>query len=569
VATSPPTKKGILELLDFNSSLKTPVFQRSFAWRRAQVDDMWDDLKRAVDAPNGPEEYFLGLIVLDDKDQIQDGQQRLATTLLLAAEMHQLIESAKQSGEHDEQVATDAVAQVSPALRQSPNKPLVISIHDQEALLSRTGIRSDSPESARRLAAARLRLHGHLEHDLQGRKSADAKIARLKQWGEFLRGAAYTVVLRVPTKDAHNIFETLNTRGVRLTNGDLVKSHLIARATDTALAVSKWNQVTQALKDERGRYEADLETFLLHYFGSRYGKTTKAEFFADYRAEVEGSDALATLDELLENAGLYRALVAPDKATAFWTTHGPGTQQAIELLNGLGLKQLRYMLLSVLRDFAPGGAKKARLKKQGGAVLGIVAWSMRGLVHGRTGGGEAERTYISGAKEIREGRITSIEHLKKWFVQHNMLVLDNDAFRNEFMTFRFDSKFSHNRARAVLYALEYYKVPNKSGLTPRRTLTLEHVLPQSPAPGQWAQFTAGERDIYAYKLGNLLLIDGPSGANDQLANKEWPAKRQLIKSWPNQTPLTTEALKQRSWGKATINKRTRDLADLSVKAWKA
>ena len=33
-------------------------------------------------------------------------------------------------------------------------------------------------------------------------------------------------------KDAHNIFETLNTRGVRITNGDLVTSHPIARATD-------------------------------------------------------------------------------------------------------------------------------------------------------------------------------------------------------------------------------------------------------------------------------------------------------------------------------------------------
>lgn len=569
MATPPPAKRGILELLDFDSSLKTPVFQRSFAWRNAQVDDMWTDLKRALDAPKGPDEYFLGLLVLDESDQIQDGQQRLATTLLLAAEMHQLIESAKKSGTHDEQVATDAVAQISPALRQSPTKPLVISVQDQVALLSRAGIRSDSPESTRRFAAARQRIRSHLEADLATRKSTDAKLGRLKQWGAFLRGPAYTVVLRVPTKDAHNIFETLNTRGVRLTNGDLVKSHLVARATDTALAVSKWNEVTQALRDERGRYEADLETFLLHYYGSRYKKTTKAEFFTNYRADIESSDALATLDELIESAHLYRGLVAPEKTPDFWAERGPGTQQAIELLNGLGLKQLRYLLLTVLRDFAPGGTKKARHKKQGDAVLKIAAWSLRGLVHGRTGGGEAERTYITASKEIREGRIATIDKLRKWFVDRNMLVVGDEAFKKEFATFRFDSKFSHNRARAVLYALDYYKIPNKSGLTPRSTLTLEHVLPQSPAPGQWAHFSDGEREVYAHQLGNLLLVDGPSGANDQLANREWSDKRKLMKSWPNQTPLTAEALKHGTWTKATIDSRTKALTDLAAKAWSA
>src|SRR4029079_12799310 len=137
--------------------------------------------------------------------------------------------------------------------------------------------RSNSPESAKRLAAARSRLSTHLEHDLQARTTADSKLARLKQWGEFLRTKAYVITLRVPPKDAHNIFETLNTRGVRLSNGDLVKSHLVSRATDTNLAIAKRSGVTDALKDAKGTYEKNLETFLLHYYGSRYGRTTKAE----------------------------------------------------------------------------------------------------------------------------------------------------------------------------------------------------------------------------------------------------------------------------------------------------
>ncbi len=562
-----PVRNGILELLDFRHTLKTPAFQRSFAWERTHIDDYSNDLKRALDLPGGSEDYFLGLIVLDTSDQIQDGQQRLATALLLASEMYDLVDQAKALGPHDTQLAKDTSAQIISALRQSPSAPLAISLQDQAVLLNRAGIRSDSPESAKRLVAARSRLRRHLDADLTTRTTPDSQLGRLKQWGEFLRGGAYVVVLRVPPKDAHNIFETLNTRGVRLSNGDLVKSHLIARASNTALAVSKWNSITDALTDKNGKYEDDLESFLLHYYGSRYERTTKSEFFFDYRRKVEALDAFVALDSLLESARFYRALAEPARAAAFWSEIGPGTQQAVELLNGLGLKQLRYLLLAVLRDLAAQQSPNIRHKKQREAVLKIAAWSVRGLVHSQTGGGDAERTYITAAAEIRKGSITSVDKLRQWFVDKDMLIVDNDLFKDAFKQFQFDRTNSHNRARAILYALEYRKISNKSGLTPRDTLTVEHVLPQSPQSGQWTHFNADRRRVYTHNLGNLLLIDGPSRANDLLANKEWSAKKRLIKSWDDQTPLTTDALKYLRWTDSTIKKRNNALADLAVKAW--
>jgi hypothetical protein len=207
VAEATPVRKGILELLDFSSSLKTPASQRSFAWEREHVDDYWNELQRALDLPGGLEDYFLGLIVVDNSDQIQDGQQRRATTFLLASEMYDLIESAKAAAAHNLQLAKDASAQIGPVLRQSPSAPLIISSKDQEVLLKRAGIRADSPECAKRLEAARTRLPGHLAADLATRTSPDAKLGQLKQWGQFLRSRAYVVVLRVSPKDAHNIFE--------------------------------------------------------------------------------------------------------------------------------------------------------------------------------------------------------------------------------------------------------------------------------------------------------------------------------------------------------------------------
>lgn len=568
IALPDPQRNGILELLDSKDPLKTPPFQRSYAWERQEVDDYWTDLKRALDRQGGPVDYFLGLVVLDDKEHIQDGQQRLATTLLLASEIYQAVEAAKQAGIHDDQLAIDAAGAVLPALRQSPAAKLQISLQDQDALLKRAGVAADATESTKRLVAARKRIATQLATDLETRTTPDAKLARLKQWGDFLRGPAYVVLLRVPPRDAHNIFETLNTRGVRLSNGDLVKSHLVGRASNASAAVAKWNKVTAALTDEKGRYEDDLESFLLHYYGSQYKRTTTREFFANYRKSVEPIDSIAALDTLIENAKIYRALADPAASTAYWTAIGVGTQQAIELLNGLNLKQLRYLLLAVLRDLGANQGETTRRKKQREAVLQIASWSIRGLVDGRTGGGDAERTYITAAASVRSRDTTTVDDLRTYFTSRSMFIADSLSFKERFLAFPWDRPTSHTRARAILTALEYQKLGAKTAIAPKGTLTVEHVLPQSPEDGGWTDFDADQRDVYTYDLGNLLLIDGPSRANDLLGNKEWPEKRELIKGWGQQTPLTAEAVKSLRWTPAKVESRRKALAALAVRAWK-
>src|SRR5262249_9592356 len=158
------------------------------------------------------------------------------------------------------------------------------------------------------------------------------------------------------------------------------------------------------------------------------------------------------------------------------------------------------------------------------------------------------------------GTLKTVPELKQHFLDKGLLVESDSLFKARFKQYPFDRPNGHTRARAVLYALEYAKSNKKSGLKPRDTLTVEHVLPKSPAKGQWKQFDASARRAYTYNLGNLLLIDGPSGANDDLANTEWKDKRALIQSWPGQTPLTDEAVKSATWTKATITSRQNTLA---------
>src|SRR2546429_258961 len=79
---------GIGQLLR-QGRLEVPPNQRAYAWRDKHIRNLLVDLHDAIFDNKAAEDYFLGTVVLvssDDKPpSIVDGQQRLATTLILLA----------------------------------------------------------------------------------------------------------------------------------------------------------------------------------------------------------------------------------------------------------------------------------------------------------------------------------------------------------------------------------------------------------------------------------------------------------------------------------------------------
>ena len=555
-----PLEARISRLLNPDHPLKTPHFQRSYAWEDKQVDEYWDDLKAALDADNGPLEYFMGLIVVDANRRIQDGQQRLATTLIFVQELYATAKSLAGDPQHNAGLFDD-VNQILGRLG-SANKPgLEISASDQAALLKRVGIVGTLPESTRRLEAARVNLTGKLAADL-GSLSTNAQLARILEWAALLDERAYVVELEVLPQVAHSIFETLNTRGVRLSNGDLVKSFLLARAKNLNLAQNLWRQIIDALKDGAGDYENNLDDFLYHFTGSRYARVSKEQLFKVYSQEAKSMAPLDALEELRVSAELYAGLIDPFAAPAL-TKYSDEAKYAIQFLNGVKLRQLRYILLAVLRDYPVGtDGSTSRRKAQEELILKIAAWSIRGLVDGRTGGQSAQSLYVFAAAAIREGKAKTIAHVRKLFTEKRLFIESSPNFRAAFERQRFDNQ----QAKSILYELERSRLGANAAIGLKDALTLEHVLPQNPKRGTWKAFTADERALYATRLGNYLLLAQPF--NSSLGNAEWPKKQQRIAAEAvSQTLLTVAALSIVNWNKAAINRRQKELANAAARHW--
>lgn len=78
---TPTTLLGIIR----NNYIVVPRYQREYSWEAEEVSDFWSDMITTI---RDGQEYFLGTIVLSDEapkgcKSIVDGQQRMATTLLL------------------------------------------------------------------------------------------------------------------------------------------------------------------------------------------------------------------------------------------------------------------------------------------------------------------------------------------------------------------------------------------------------------------------------------------------------------------------------------------------------
>lgn len=100
--------------------------------------------------------------------------------------------------------------------------------------------------------------------------------------------------------------------------------------------------------------------------------------------------------------------------------------------------------------------------------------------------------------------------------------------------------------------------------------TIEHVLPQKPAPGsQWARdFTPSEREAWVHRLANLVLLT--SRKNPSAGNYDFDVKQQRYFTGPDGTSpfaLTTQVLVESRWTPEVLAARQQDLVRHLAAVW--
>jgi len=208
---------SIIQIQQFlvGKEFSIPAYQRDYAWKSKQAEDLFDDIGEAIETASG---HYLGTVVLSKPEghhtfEVVDGQQRLTTiTLVIKA----LLEEFKKDDEY-------RIANTFTLIGTGKNLKINFGINDKfvRALFSGDRIRPETAGQRRldevytfvRERAKALKAHGGQ--------------SLVKNWLETIKLLEIIQFDAESTGRAIRMFQTVNDRGMPLSMMDKTKALLV------------------------------------------------------------------------------------------------------------------------------------------------------------------------------------------------------------------------------------------------------------------------------------------------------------------------------------------------------
>lgn len=550
---------GIAKIfIDF--SLSIPPHQRDYAWTEEEIEQLFSDLESAY--RNGSE-YFLGTIVaIEDQAtgalSVVDGQQRLTTTYLLLTAIRDYLDKNDIGKEISTSLQNSYL--FNSDRREGFKQRLSLNTDDRDyfnKLTSKNREGSWPPKESRTshklLKAAYFLAEKRVEAIAKLVSGVDAP-ATLNNWIDYLERSAQVILLRAHDQArAFKMFETLNDRGLRTSQADLVKSYLFGLAAgQIGVAQTKWSNMLENLQ-QLGDDDPQV-SFLRHYLIA-FSSFVRADSVYDAiqtKYKNEGN-SISFLTSLAETSRTYIATF--NSENDFWNDYSASSRKYLDDFNFFDLKPMRPLLLVISTTFSTKEFEKS--------IRHLTSLSLRLLISARTRSGTNEQAFADAAAKITRGEILEcdglIDALRKVFVS------DKD-FAEVFATARVSKA---DLARYIIRELEHTASPEKGeeewvNADPQQ-ITLEHILPKTlPATG-WESFSSETHAELKNRLGNLCLLK--RSENNGMPNDSFAAKKAFFEK---SSLVCTAALgKIESWSPQALEERQKKMAALALKTWPA
>ena len=406
------------------NQLVVPANQREYAWMDRQVKQMFQDFARAL---NHGGDYFIGTIVtiprVNGTLEVVDGQQRLATTAILLAAIRNYLRS-KNETMLVESIDNEFLTGIDRNKRaRVPKLRLNVDDNDLFAAIVGNGVTANVPlanareshELLRKAADEAQKYVYSIVASLDEKDHAD----ELNRWVSFVEHRALAVLLRVPDDaDAYKMFETLNDRGLRTSQADLIKNYLFGRSGERINEVqTRWAHMRGAL-ESLDEDDVTTVTFLRHALIVLGGPLREVDVYERVQERVKAEQQAVTFAATLETlANAYIASFSSEHAR--WNNYPESARQAIEVLNVLDIRPIRPLLLAITAHMSQ---KEATI-----ALQFLLSLGVRLLLAFTTRSGSVETPLAEAANEICDGEITTADQLRDKV--SSITPTDND-FRN-------------------------------------------------------------------------------------------------------------------------------------------
>ncbi len=315
-------KQTVLQLLASGQEIPflIPEYQRPYSWGDDEIitlfDDLWSfSIERTKN--DGPKSYFLGCVVSyqeDEQRQIIDGQQRMTSLFLLLRSIFAMLEN--EENKTDE--VNNFIKKIKPALWKENE---MTGKEDRTQMLLKSDVVSDDGnELLRTILETGKTVSGATDNYSKNYNKfmelyADKSLNSPNQIFHFINALLnYTILLPIEADDqetALTIFNTLNNRGLPLSDADIFKSHIYKGLDKDGKAafIEKWKKLEENASSAKESIQW-LFYYHMFYLRAQEGdeKTTTPGVRKYYLEKGKNRLTADIIDELAQNLHLWEVV---------------------------------------------------------------------------------------------------------------------------------------------------------------------------------------------------------------------------------------------------------------------
>ncbi len=554
------------QLLGNGLSYHVPPFQRDYSWTEDEWDDLWQDILGLFESDGEPAHY-MGYLVLQSADSkrfdIIDGQQRMTTisVMILAGLGHlqDLITigaDADNNAKRKEQLQNSYIGYLDP-VSLVPRPKLELNRHNNRFYQTYLVPLDKLPQRGLNASEHQLR-KAFLWFKERVKSRCGVTTESGKNLAAFLDSLVdklfFTVITVTDELNAFKVFETLNSRGVRLSATDLLKNYLFSvistqntHETELKAMEDRWERIVGLLGSE------SFPEFLRIYWNSRNKLVRKSDLFKTIRKRVISRDAaFDLLRSLDQSAAIYAALQDPQDT--LWNNDEKNTLEQLLMFN---VRQPLAMLMACHEKFyEQDKAAFTRIMK----AVGVVSFRYNVICNLQAH--EQERLYNDIAHKV-SSRIYA--HPSNVIHALREVYPDDNRFKAAFTEKELQTFNSRNKkvSRYILFKIERQRSGQDLDFE-SAAYSLEHILPEHPSE-EWAYIEESKQDRLIYRIGNLTPFE--TKRNRDLGNGDYASKRPIYLQSAFQI---TKAVAEHydTWDEQKIEARQKQLASVAAGIWK-
>ncbi|GAA7568298.1 DUF262 and DUF1524 domain-containing protein [Helicobacter pylori] len=534
-----------------NNQFVIPIYQRLYSWEKEHCKQLWDDIIK-TGGNDQIEGHFIGSIVyvLDSNTHsspllIIDGQQRLTTiTLLLIALRNHLSDEVKILEKFSRKEIENRYL-INSNKDGDKKFRLILSESDKDTLLFLID------ENKRKPSEPSVKIVENFKLFEKWISENTDKLETICKGLEKLM--IVWIALEKGKDDPQLIFESMNSKGIELTQTDLIRNYIVMETETEEKQKNFYNRYWRAMEKDFTQNETLFNRFVRHYLTIKTGKIPNEkrvyEAFKDYQ-QKEGIEIENLLKDLQKYCGYFCQI-------AFKKEADKDLNKALSFLVDLERDVVYPLLLELYSDYSDGVLSKQDF-------IPIIAltesYICRRAVCGIPSSG-LNKFFASFTKKIQKDEY--LESIEKHFgsLTENRRFPDDDEFKEEFMRKDF---YKFELIEYLLYRMENF---NRKEREPTDKYTTEHIMPQKLTE-EWERDLGQDHERihtqYLHTIGNLTL----TGYNSEYSNKSFQEKQGMEGGFKDSPLRLNQGLRNlESFGEKEIEKRANDLADWALKIW--